>query len=153
MLAPPLVTLVWISIHCSLVKAGVPMISSNGLPSTLAVEATRIFAKNTDYCDEEVTDYIKKYGTLPQMPQLRLCESAADSKALNSEEGSRIILSASGMADTGRVLHHLIHNLWRPESTVLFVGYQAEGSLGRRLIEGAKQVKLWAKKSALRPEL
>ena len=110
--------------------------------SPMAVEATRIFAKNTDYCDEEITNYIKKYGKLPQFPQLRLCESAAESKALNSEDGSRIILSASGMADAGRVLHHLKHNLWRPESTILFVGYQAEGSLGRRLLEGAKQVKV-----------
>ena len=76
------------------------------------------------------------------MPQLRLCESANESKALNTEESSHIILSASGMADAGRVLHHLKHNLWRPESTILFVGYQAEGSLGRRLLEGAKKVKV-----------
>ena len=110
--------------------------------SPLAVEATRIFAKNTKYFDEEASEYIREHGKLPQMPQLRLCESAAESKALNTEEGSRIILSASGMADAGRVLHHLKHNLWRPESTILFVGYQAEGCLGRRLLEGAKKVKV-----------
>ncbi len=110
--------------------------------SPLAVEATRIFGKNTRYFDEEALNYIKKIGKIPEMPQLRMCESAAESKALNSEEGSRIILSASGMADAGRVLHHLKHNLWRPESTILFVGYQAEGSLGRRLLDGAKQVKV-----------
>lgn len=110
--------------------------------SPLAVEATRIFAKNTKYFDVEATEYIRKHGKLPQMPQLRLCESANESKALNTEESSHIILSASGMADAGRVLHHLKHNLWRPESTILFVGYQAEGSLGRRLLEGAKKVKV-----------
>lgn len=110
--------------------------------SPLAVEATRIFAQNTQYFDEEITEYIKAHGKIPQMPHLRLCESANESKALNSEEGSRIILSASGMADAGRVLHHLKHNLWRPESTILFVGYQAEGSLGRRLLDGAKKVKV-----------
>ena len=109
--------------------------------SPLAVEATRIFAKNIKYFDEESLEYVRKYG-LPQMPQLKMCESATESKALNTEEGSRIILSASGMADAGRVLHHLKHNLWRPESTILFVGYQAEGCLGRRLLDGAKQVKV-----------
>lgn len=111
--------------------------------SPMAVAATRIFAKNEQDFDEETLSHIKAHGgKLPQMPQLRMCESAAESKALNSEEGSRIILSASGMADAGRVLHHLKHNLWRPESTILFVGYQAEGCLGRRLLEGAKQVRV-----------
>lgn len=112
------------------------------IDSPLAVEATRVFAKNVKYFDEESYAEILEHGKLPQMPHLRLCSSAAESKALNSEEGSRIILSASGMADAGRVLHHLKHNLWRPESTILFVGYQAEGCLGRRLLDGAKQVKV-----------
>ena len=111
--------------------------------SPMAVAATRIFSKNTQYFDEETLSHIKAHGgKIPELPQLRLCESASESKALNSEEGSRIILSASGMADAGRVLHHLKHNLWRPESTVLFVGYQAEGCLGRRLLDGAKQVRV-----------
>lgn len=123
-------------------KAGRIDDTSIVVDSPLAVEATRIFGKNTQYFDEEAMTYIKKYGKIPQMPQLRLCETAAESKALNTEESSCIILSASGMADAGRVLHHLKHNLWRPESTILFVGYQAEGSLGRRLLDGAKKVKV-----------
>ena len=121
--------------------------------SPLAVEATRIFAKNVSYFDDEAIDYLKKHGKLPEMPQLRLCESAEESKALNSDEGSKIILSASGMADAGRVLHHLKHNLWRPESTVLFVGYQAEGSLGRRLLDGAKQVKVMGEEISVKARI
>ena len=127
---------------CKLWKSGKIDDYSIVVDSPLAVEATRIFAKNVSYFDDEAIDYLKKHGKLPEMPQLRLCESAEESKSLNSDEGSKIILSASGMADAGRVLHHLKHNLWRPESTVLFVGYQAEGSLGRRLLDGAKQVKV-----------
>ena len=87
------------------------------------------------------------------MPQLRMCESAEESKALNSDIGSKIILSASGMADAGRVLHHLKHNLWRPESTILFVGYQAEGSLGRRLLDGAKQVKVMGEEISVKARI
>ena len=121
--------------------------------SPLAVEATRIFAKNVHYFDEEAIDYLKKHNKLPEMPQLRMCESAEESKALNSDVGSKIILSASGMADAGRVLHHLKHNLWRPESTILFVGYQAEGSLGRRLLDGAKQVKVMGEEISVKARI
>ena len=121
--------------------------------SPLAVEATRIFAKNTKYFDDEATEYIRKHGKLPQMPQLRLCESANESKALNTEEGSHIILSASGMADAGRVLHHLKHNLWRPECTILFAGYQAEGSLGCVLLGGAKNIRLFGEEICVKARI
>ena len=97
------------------------------IDSPLAIAATRIFLKNFQDFDDAALALFKKSGKIPRFPQIRLCETAAESRALNSEEGSAIIISASGMCDAGRILHHLKHNLWRPESTILFVGYQAEG--------------------------
>ncbi|TCS79662.1 MBL fold metallo-hydrolase RNA specificity domain-containing protein [Pectinatus cerevisiiphilus] len=123
------------------------------LDSPLAIAATRIFAENMKIFDEESMAILQENGRLPAMPQIKICRTAEESKALNSSEGSAIILSASGMCDAGRILHHLKHNLWRPESTVLFVGYQAEGSLGRRLIDGVKRVKILGEEIAVRARI
>lgn len=123
------------------------------LDSPLAISATRIFMKNFQDFDEEAMEMFGKGEKLTEFPQLRICETPEESRALNSSEGSAIIISASGMADAGRILHHLKHNLWRPESTIVFVGYQAEGSLGRRLVEGLKRVRVMGEEVAVKAQI
>ncbi|SDE16776.1 MBL fold metallo-hydrolase RNA specificity domain-containing protein [Sporomusa acidovorans] len=113
------------------------------IDSPLAISATDIFLKNSQEYDREAYDMLYKDQDHPlRLPQLTYAKTAEESKAINSLDHPAIIISASGMADAGRILHHLKHNLWRPESTVLFVGYQAQGSLGRRLLEGVKKVRI-----------
>lgn len=113
------------------------------IDSPLAISATDIFLNNTQDYDNEAIDMLYKDHKNPLlMPQLRFTKTAEESRTLNDLEQPAIIISASGMADAGRILHHLKHNLWRAEASVLFIGYQAQGSLGRRLIEGAKKVKV-----------
>ncbi|WP_297716840.1 MBL fold metallo-hydrolase RNA specificity domain-containing protein [Intestinimonas sp.] len=117
--------------------------------SPLANEATRVYSGNLrGYLDEEAIEALKG-GALFQFPGLTLTETSEESKALNLDTSSKVILSASGMCDAGRIRHHLKHNLWRKECTIVFVGYQAEGSLGRALLEGAKSVKLFGEEIAV----
>ena len=112
--------------------------------SPLAVEATGIFHKNEINCFDEDAMKLIKAGINPiSFPGLRLSITSDESKAINFENTPKVIISASGMCEAGRIRHHLKHNLWRPESTILFVGYQAVGTLGRALVEGAEQVKLF----------
>lgn len=120
------------------------------IDSPLAIASTRVFVRNAQEFDDDALEMLQKDGRLPQMPQLVLCETAEQSKELNTHEGPAIIISASGMADAGRVLHHLKHNLWRPESSVLFVGFQTEGSMGRRLLDGVKRVKIMGEDVSVR---
>ena len=114
------------------------------IDSPLAISATNIFFNNIQDFDEE-TKSLMRGGKLLELPQLRFVHTADESKALNEDLQPKIIISASGMADAGRILHHLKHNLWRPESSVLFVGYQAEGTRGRKLLEGEKELKVYGK--------
>lgn len=111
--------------------------------SPLATSATRIFRENLDCFDEEARQYIANGDNPLDFPTLKFTQSPDESRQLNEKTESTIIISASGMCEAGRIKHHLKHNLWRKESTILFVGYQAEGTLGRKLLEGATKVKLF----------
>lgn len=124
------------------------------IDSPLAISATNIFLKNSQEYDREAYDMLYKDQDHPlSLPQLTYTKTADESKAINKLGQPAIIISASGMADAGRILHHLKHNLWRPESTVLFVGYQAQGSLGRRLLEGVKKVKLMGEEISVKAKI
>lgn len=112
--------------------------------SPLAIEATNIFQENETACYDNDTMKLVNKGINPiTFPNLHLTITSDESKAINFDSKPKVIISASGMCDAGRIRHHLKHNLWRPESTVLFVGYQAVGSLGRTLLEGATEVRLF----------
>ncbi len=112
--------------------------------SPLAVQATSIFKEHYTECyDEEAMDLIEKGINPITFHGLRLSITSDESRAINFDDKPKVILSASGMCDAGRIKHHLKHNLWRKESTILFVGYQAVGTLGRALVEGAQDVRIF----------
>ena len=122
--------------------------------SPLAVEATGIFHKNEISCFDEEAMSLVKQGINPiAFPNLRLSITSDESKAINFENTPKVIISASGMCEAGRIRHHLKHNLWRPECTILFVGYQAVGTLGRMLVEGTDEVKLFGEPIEVRAQI
>ena len=122
--------------------------------SPLATEATGIFLQtDTQYLDEDVQVMIRQGENPLWFDDLRIATSQQESQALNDDKTPKVILSASGMCDAGRVRHHLKYNLWRPECTVLFVGYQAVGTLGRKIHDGAKSVKLFGDEVAVHAEI
>ena len=112
--------------------------------SPLAIEATRVFNKNVKSCFDEDAMKLIEQGINPLVfPGLKTSITSDDSKEINFDEKPKVIISASGMCDAGRIRHHLKHNLWRKECTICFVGYQAMGTLGRKLVEGAECVKIF----------
>ncbi len=112
--------------------------------SPLAVEATEIYSSSlTDYFDQETLDLLEQGINPIKFPGLTLSISSDDSMLINLDKKPKVILSASGMCEAGRIRHHLKHNLWRRECTVLFVGYQAVGTLGSIIVNGAPEVKLF----------
>jgi len=122
--------------------------------SPLAVEATGIFLQSHESNFDEETLEVLAQGVNPIWSDgVTLSVTADESKMINADRRPKVILSASGMCEAGRIRHHLKHNLWRSESIILFVGYQAEGSMGRRLQEGAKSVKLFGETIAVNAEI
>ena len=117
--------------------------------SPLAISATEVFKENMDLFDEETQEEIKKGDYPLEFPGLKFTVTADESKALNENPEPCIIISASGMCEVGRIKHHLKHNLWNPNSTILFVGYQAPGTLGYSIVNGAKKVKIFGEEIAV----
>lgn len=110
--------------------------------SPLAIKATEIFRRHWDYYDHQTKELVKNGENPLELPNLRYTLSAEESRAINSTQGSAVVISASGMANAGRIKHHLRHNIWKPGASIVFVGFQAEGTPGRRIVEGAPTIRL-----------
>ena len=124
------------------------------IDSPLARRATTIFTGDLDgYLDADALALVQDGTHMFNFSNLRMTETVEESKALNEDGIPKVIISASGMCDAGRIRHHLKHNLWKPECTVVFVGYQGEGTLGRSLLEGAKSVKLFGEEIAVHAKI
>ena len=122
--------------------------------SPLAIEATSVFLQCDTECFDKETVALIQNGINPiYFDDLRFSVTSDDSKAINLSDEPKVIISASGMCEAGRIRHHLKHNLWRKESLILFVGYQAEGTLGRALVEGADRVKLFGEEITVNAEI
>ena len=117
--------------------------------SPLAISATEIFKQNTDLFDDEIKEEMERGDNPLEFPGLKFTQTVDESKALNESSESSIIISASGMCDVGRIKHHLKHNIWNPNSTILFVGYQAPGTLGYSIVNGAKKVTIFGEEFAV----
>lgn len=117
--------------------------------SPLAISATEVFKQNTDLFDDEIKEKMENGDNPLEFPGLKFTQTADESKALNESPEPAIIISASGMCDVGRIKHHLKHNIWNPKSTILFVGYQAPGTLGYSIVNGAKKVTIFGEEFAV----
>jgi metallo-beta-lactamase family protein len=113
------------------------------LDSPLAIRATEIFRKHPEFYDEKTQEYIRNGEHPLDLPNLHFTETRDQSQAINETDGPAIVISASGMANAGRIKHHLRHNLWKPGASVIFVGWQGVGTPGRKILGGAKKIRLF----------
>ena len=124
------------------------------IDSPLARAATTVFCGDLHgYLDEQALELVKDGTHMFTFPNLNLVESSEESKMLNMDTTPKVIISASGMCDAGRIRHHLKHNLWRANSAVVFVGFQSPGTLGRRLLDGVEKVKLFGEEIAVKAKI
>jgi len=123
------------------------------LDSPLAIKATQIFRKNKKYYDQEAMAIVNQGFDPFDIPNLHFTPNTNESMAINEKAGSSIIIAGNGMCTAGRIKHHLKHNLWRPGASIVMVGFQAEGTTGRKIIEGAKSVKIFREDVAVKAKV
>jgi metallo-beta-lactamase family protein len=123
------------------------------LDSPMAIKASNIYTGHKELFDDETLKFISQKPLREDLKTLTLCETAEQSKKINDQPGPCLVMAGAGMCNAGRILHHLKANLWKPETHVVIVGYQGDGSLGRRLIEGAEVVSIHGEKIAVRAQV
>jgi len=121
--------------------------------SPLAIQATEIFRKSRKYLDRDTKQLLAQGEDPLTLPQLRYTPSTQESMEINGVPGSAVVISASGMADAGRIKHHLRHNLWREGASVVFVGFQAQGTTGRKIVDGAQKVRIFNEDIAVKAKI
>jgi len=119
------------------------------LDSPMAIEASQVYWSHPELYDAAATAVRRRTGSMPSLPNLTLCRSAEESMAINQLRGGAIVIAGSGMCTGGRIVHHLRHNLGRPECDVVFTGYQAVGTLGRAIVEGRPRVRIFGEEVAV----
>jgi len=112
------------------------------LDSPMAASITKVFQRHSELFDEQMSEFVRKLQSPFNFPGLKIVETTSQSKAINHIKGTVAVIAGSGMCTGGRIKHHLVNNISRPESTIMFVGYQANGTLGRRIVNGEKQVRI-----------
>lgn len=123
------------------------------LDSPMAIQATEVYARHAELYDAEAAEMWRKNRQHPMLPNLHLCRTANQSIHLNNIRSGAIIIAASGMCTGGRIRHHLKHNVWRKDCHLVIVGYQAAGTLGRRLVDGARRISLWGETISVRAQV
>jgi len=123
------------------------------LDSPMAINITEVFAAHPELYDREMTRLLERNRSPFDFPSLKMVNTVDDSKAINRIRGTAIIIAGSGMCTGGRIKHHLVSNISRRESTILFVGYQARGTLGRHIVDGAKKVRILGQPHRLRARI
>lgn len=123
------------------------------LDSPMAIEAGQIYAKHQELFDEEMLAYMRERPVRADLQSMKLTATAAESRAINDVKGPCLVMAGAGMCNAGRIVHHLRASLWKPSTHVIFVGYQSHGSLGRRLVDGAKEVKIFGETIAVKARI
>src|SRR6185295_236072 len=123
------------------------------LDSPMAIEATNIYTRHRELFDEGMTKFVAEKPLRADLKTMKLCVTAEDSMKINEQPGPCLVMAGEGMCNAGRIDHHLKANLWKPDTHVLIVGYQGHGSLGRRLVEGAKMVSIFGEKIVVKAKI